>query len=277
MKKTILLKVELKVAKRIFIGLLLACALIFPQHNAKGNVTLGTAGDFAVLAGASVVNTGLSVIDGGDVGVSPSASISGFPPGTIVAPSTMQAGTALAAEGQTDLATAYNAAAALAPTRNLTGQNLGGLTLTPGTYFFSSTAQLTGTLMLNDLGNPNAQFVFQIGSTLTTAGNSSVITIGSGSNPDLNVYWQVGSSATLGTATAFEGNILALTSITATTGATDLDGRLLAENGTVTLDANTITVPSAGVTVGVSDTVSTFLLFGTGLAALFAFGRRFST
>jgi Ice-binding-like len=115
--------------------------------------------------------------------------------------------------------------------------------LTPGVYFFSSSAQLTGTLTLNDQGNPDAEFVFQIGSTLTTASGSSVVTINSGDSPGCNVFWQVGSSATLGTTTAFEGNILALTSITADTGATVLDGRLLARNGAVTLDSNTITVP----------------------------------
>jgi type VI secretion system secreted protein VgrG len=145
------------------------------------------------------------------------------------------------------LTTAYNQAAGLAPTQNLTGTDLGGLTLTPGVYFFSSSAQLTGTLKLNDLGNPNAQFVFQIGSTLTTASGSSVVTINGGNDPSMigcDVFWQVGSSATLGTTTAFEGNILALTSITADTSATDLDGRLLASTGAVTLDSNSINVPT---------------------------------
>ena len=113
-----------------------------------------------------------------------------------------------------------------APTQVLTGQNLGGMTLTPGVYFFASSAQLTGTLTLNNLGNPNAVFVFQIGSTLTTASASSVIF--SNSLTDSNVYWQVGSSATLGTTTAFEGNILALTSITLNTGATIGCGSALA-------------------------------------------------
>ena len=150
----------------------------------------------------------------------------------------MHAADAVALQAQNDLTTAYNAAAGLAPTQNLTGQDLGGLTLTPGVYFFSSSAQLTGTLTLNDLGDPNAQFVFQIGSTLTTASNSSVVTINGGSMPGCNVFWQVGSSATLGTGTAFEGHILALTSITLNTGATILDGSALARNGAVTLDTN---------------------------------------
>jgi hypothetical protein len=212
----------------------------FPMQ-AKADITLGTAGNFSVLAGSTVTNTGPSVINGGDVGVSPGSAISGFPPGTLVPPFTFHAGDAVAAQAQTDLTTAYNAATALAPTQVLTGQNLGGLTLLPGVYFFASTAQLTGVLTLNDLGNPNAQFVFQIGSTLTTASNSSVVTINGGSMPGCDVFWQVGSSATLGTGTAFEGHILALTSITLTTGATILDGSALARNGAVSLDTNSIT------------------------------------
>jgi hypothetical protein len=204
-------------------------------------VDLGTAGNFAVLAGSTITNTGPTVISGGNVGVSPGSAITGFPPGSVTPPSTLHAADAVTLQAQTDLTTAYNVAAGLAPTQDLTGQDLGGLTLVPGVYFFSSSAQLTGTLTLNDLGDPNAQFVFQIGSTLTTASNSSVVTINGGSMPGCDVFWQVGSSATLGTGTAFEGHILALTSITMTTDATILDGSALARNGAVTLDSNTIT------------------------------------
>jgi type VI secretion system secreted protein VgrG len=216
-------------------------ALASCPRQAKAEIVLGTAGDFAVLAGSTVTNTGLTVITGGNVGVSPGSAITGFPPGVIVPPFTTQAANALSLQAHNDLTTAYNAAAALTPTQNLTGQNLGGLVLTPGTYFFASSAQLTGTLVLNDEGNPNAQFVFQIGSTLTTATGSNVVTINDPSlKPGTNVFWQVGSSATLGTGTAFEGHILALTSITLTTGATILDGSALAINGAVTLDDNAI-------------------------------------
>jgi hypothetical protein len=166
--------------------------------------------------------------------------MTGFPPATITAPSTTEAADAVALAAQNDLTTAYNTAAALPATGTLTGQDLGGLTLVPGVYFFSSSAQLTGTLTLNDLGNPNALFVFQIGSTLTTASNSQVLTIDGGSDPGSNVFWQVGSSATLGTDTMFEGHILASASITLDTGASMLDGSALAMTGAVTLDDNNI-------------------------------------
>jgi len=119
----------------------------------------------------------------------------------------------------------------------LTGQDLGGLTLTPGVYHFDSSAQLTGTLRLDNSTNPNAVFVFQVGSTLTTASSSSVVLTG---GPDDNVFWEIGSSATLGTSTAFEGNILALTSITLNTRASIGCGSALARNGAVTLDTNFI-------------------------------------
>jgi hypothetical protein len=220
--------------------------------QAKAAVNLGTAGDFAVLAGSTVTNTGPSVIDGGDVGVSPGSAITGFPPGIVVPPFTMHAADGVALQAQNDLTTAYNAAAGLAPTQNLTGQDLGGMTLLPGVYFFMSSAQLTGTLTLNNLGDPNAEFVFQIGSTLTTASNSSVVTINGGPMPGCNVFWQIGSSATLGTGTAFEGHILALTSITMTTGSTILNGSALARNGAVTLDDNRII--TCGGTVAIDAT-----------------------
>ena len=143
-----------------------------------------------------------------------------------------------------DTTTAYNDLAGQTCTSDLTGQDLGGLTLVPGVYCFSSSAQLTGALTLDAEGDPNAVWVFQIGSTLTTASNSSVLLINGGQA--CNVFWQVGSSATLGTTTSFVGNILALTSITLNTGA-NVSGRALARNGAVTLDTNTISVAVCGV------------------------------
>jgi hypothetical protein len=205
------------------------------------NVDLGTADTFAVLAGSAVTNTGPSVV-GGDLGVSPGSAISGFPPGTVNG--TTHDADAVAGQAQNDLTTAYNFAAGESCGTNLTGQDLGGLTLTPGVYCFTSSAQLTGTLTLNSQGNPNAVFVFQIGSSLTTASASDVV-VSNGGEGD-NVFWQVGSSATLGTTTAFAGNILALTSITLTTGADIECGRALARNGAVTMDTNDVSIDTAG-------------------------------
>jgi len=203
---------------------------------AQSAPSLGAAQSFAVLGGSTVTNTGSSTING-DLGVSPGTAVTGFPPGLVVG-GTIHAADATALAAQNAVTTAYNNLASQACTQDLTGQDLGGKTLTAGVYCFATSAQLTGTLTLDAQGNGSAVFIFKVGSTLTTASGSSVVMINSGSV--CNVFWQVGSSATLGTATAFAGNILALTSITETTGAS-LTGRALARNGAVTLDTNTIT------------------------------------
>jgi uncharacterized protein with beta-barrel porin domain len=166
----------------------------------------------------------------------------GFPPGILVPPGAIHAGDAFAGQAQADLTTAYNSLAGRPSTANLTGQDLGGLVLTPGVYTFNSNAQLTGTLTLNAQGNPNAVFIFQVGSTLVTASSSRVNVIGGGQGT--NVFWQVGSSATLGTSTSFVGDILALTSITLNTGANIACGAALARTGAVTLDTNNISIGS---------------------------------
>jgi Ice-binding-like len=197
--------------------------------------SLGAAASFAVLGASTVTCTGASAITG-DVGVWPGSAITGFPPCTLTG--TLQAGNGVAKQAHNDATTAYNAlAGATCPTaNNLTGEDLGGLTLSPGVYCFSSSAQLTGTLNLTGGGI----YIFQIGSTLTTASGSSVlINNAQPCDASSDVFWQVGSSATLGTTTAFAGNILAFASITMTTGAT-LDGRAIALNGAVTMDTNTI-------------------------------------
>ena len=187
---------------------------------------LGVAESFAVLGGSAVTNTGPTSIVG-DLGVSPGTAVTGFPPGVVVN-GAIHANDAVAQQAQSDVTNAYNNLAGQAPDTDLTGQDLGGMTLVPGVYLFTSSAQLTGTLTFDAQGDPDAVFVVQIGSTLTTASASSVVVINGGS--DCNVFWQVGSSATLGTGSDIAGNILALTSITMTTGAT-LSGRALARNG----------------------------------------------
>ena len=201
---------------------------------------------FAVLGGSTVTNTGPTVVNG-NLGVSPGSAVTGFPPGIING--ALHTADAAAAMAQSDLATVYNKLANTACNTDLSGQDLGGLTLTPGTYCFSTSAQLTGTLTLDAQGNPNAVFLFKIGSTLTTASASSVLLINSASS--CGVFWQVGSSATLGTGTALQGNIVALASITLNTGA-NATGRLLARNGAVTLDSNQVTVCSGGPGLPVS-------------------------
>jgi len=210
-------------------------------------VNLATAQPFVVLSGAGVTNTGPSVLNG-DLGVSPGTSLTGFgAPATVNG--AVHANDGVAAQAQADLTTAYNVAAgqAISPGNELTGQNLGGLTLTPGAYGFSSSAGLTGQLTLDAQGNPNAQFVFVIGTTLITESASSVI-LTNGASP-CNVYWKVGSSATFGSGTAFEGNVLALETISMTSGVTFL-GRALARNGEVTLDNDVLTVPKCSTGSG---------------------------
>ncbi len=197
-------------------------------------VDLGTATAFSVLAGQSVTNTGPTTV-GGDLGVSPGTSVTGFPPGTVLGAT--HVADATAATAQTDLTTAYNDAAGRTPAASVSG-DIGGQTLTPGVYNSTSTLGITGTLTLDGQGDPNAVFIIQVGSALTTA-SASVVNLTNGTQA-CNVFWQVGSSATLGNASTFQGTLLALTSITVNTGV-QLLGRALARNGSVTLDTDTIT------------------------------------
>ena len=204
-------------------------------------IPLGAAAGCAILAGSTVTNTGPTVITGGDVCLSPGSSVVGFPPGT-VSGSIRVPPDPIPAQAQLDLTTAYNNLAGKPGGASLPG-DITGLTFTPGIYKNASSVGLlssAGQVTLNGLGDANAVFIFQIGSTLTTATSSQVIL--SGGTQAKNVYWQVGSSATLGLSSVFNGNILALTSITLNNGAT-LHGRALARNGAVTLDSNPVTVP----------------------------------
>ena len=196
---------------------------------------LGSADSYAVLGASTVTNTGPTVLSG-NLGLAPGTSITGFLPGTVTNGATyVNADAELAQAGAL---AGYVSLAALAPTHTLTGQDLGALTLFPGVYFYASSAQLTGPLTLDFEGFNNADVVFQIGSTLTTASDASVIVVNQGLND--NLYWQVGSSATLGTGTQFAGDILANTSITLNTGADITCGSAIALHGAVTLDTNVI-------------------------------------
>ncbi|MEN3315477.1 MAG: hypothetical protein V7605_1711, partial [Acidimicrobiaceae bacterium] len=221
---------------------------------AQGAIDLGTANTFAVLAGSTVTNTGPSVVSG-DLGVSPGSAVTGFtgPPNGTIVNGTLHATDGPAQTAQSDLTTAYNAAAALTPCTDETGKVLGqdigtvATPLLPGVYCFSSSAQLTGSLHLSGAGT----YVFQIGTTLTTAPGSSVVLDSNASSCD--VFWQVGSSATIDTTTQFVGTVMANASISVNNGAV-IDGRLLARTGQVSLINDTITAPTCAATTTTSST-----------------------
>jgi hypothetical protein len=239
-------------ARRTFavagVGLLsLVTLLAFSSNDAFAAtaVNLGSATPYAVLAGTTVTNTGPTVITG-DVGLSPGTAITGFPPG--IASGTIIAADAGSLAAQNSSTTAFGVASGETSTSTVAGGILGGgAPLVPGVYTSGSSLQVNGTLTLNGGGDANAVFIFQAGSTLTTASSSSIVLTGGAQA--CNVFWTVGSSATLGTTTNFVGNILALTSITMNSGAT-IQGSVLAQNGAVTLDDNTISIATCAVTGG---------------------------
>lgn len=206
------------------------------QTVVQDSVSIAGASNFAILAGSEITNIGATNITG-DIGLSPGTSVGGFPPGILNG--TLYINGVLAEQAKLDLVTAYN---------NLTGRtstdmvtlsgNVGGLTLTPGLYMStSSLAVSSGDLTFDALGNPDAIFIIQIASSLTTTSGRQVFLTGGALAS--NIYWQVGSSATFGTTSVFKGKVLAMESITFKTGAT-LDGQALTRTGAITLEGNTI-------------------------------------
>lgn len=220
-----------------FVVALALAVLLIGSSRASAQVapSLGAAQSFAVLGGSTVTNTGSTVVTG-DLGLSPGTAVTGFPPGVVVSGSIYAAG-AVAQNAQNAATTAYNSLVAQGCTLDLTGQDLGNRTLTSGVYCYSAAAQMTGTLTLNGQGNSNSVFIIKIGSALTTASGATMVLINGASA--CNVFFQITTSATLGTSTRLEGTLIALTSITLTTGAR-INGRAIARNGAVTLDTNTV-------------------------------------
>jgi hypothetical protein len=232
-------------------GVVLAVTGVPADAAIVATVPLATSASYAVLAGSTVTNTGGSVLNG-SLGLAPGTSITGFPPGQVVPPGTTDNANAAAQQAQSDLTAAYINAAGR-PIDGTTTADLGNLILQGGVYAGPSKGalSLTGPLTLDGAGNASSVFIFQTNSTLTTASGSTVNLINGAQ--ECNVFWQVGSSATLGTGSTLVGNVLALTSITVTNGVT-VRGRALARNGAVTLDTDTFTSPTCNTTQQVTTT-----------------------
>jgi hypothetical protein len=269
--------------RRIAAGVLLVGALLLSQRTPSAlafenpaAVNLGSASTFTVLAGATVTNTGPTVISaapgvGGNLGVSPGSAVTGFGPGVVTPPGAIHAGDSVAAAAVNDASAAYTDLQSRAADITFGPiQDIGGMEFGPGVYNNPSSFAITGTVTLNGGGNPDAIFIFQAGSTLGTAA-SSVVALINGAQA-CNVYWAVGSSATLGATSAFNGTIVALTSATVGAGA-NIQGRILAGSGditgAVTLDSDLIHTPACAPISGVAQ-APLLGRFGTG-AALAAF------
>ena len=269
------------------------CMALLGPLPAVAASLLGSAQSFAVLGHETVTNAHSAPNPGtqiyGDLGVTPGSSVTGFYPDGVVSGGSIHINDGIAQLALADTLSAYTTLANLPSVANLSGHVLGSLgyeSLTPGVYHFDSSAQLTGNLVLDFTGNPNGTFVFQIGSSLTTASDSAVQVINGNSNS--GVYWQVGSSATLGVDSQFAGNILALASVSLDPRAQILCGRAFAITGAVTLTDNLISNNCSaeafghnrfdfgsqgysGELVAVVPEPSTFLLLALGVAGLAAF------
>jgi Ice-binding-like len=213
---------------------ILALLAVSQPAAAAEVIPLGEAAQVAILGGSTVTNAGPTMVVG-NLALSPGVSVTGFPPGTISGGS-IHINDALATQAHADAFTAYTQVAGETLTTDLSGMNLGGMLLTPGVYHFDTTAQLTGALMLDTGGDPDAAFHFQIGTTLATDPLSTITLLNGDS---VNIFWQVGTSATIGSDSMFIGNLIADQSISVELGAM-VDGRLLAINAAVTLNTNTI-------------------------------------
>jgi len=214
-------------------------------------INLGTADKFALLGASGITNVSAHTFIIGDVGSSPTPTVTGIKPSQVKGHLYLKS-SPVTARAQRSLTVAYNQAAGATCRTNLTGKNLGGKKLIPGVYCFDTAAQLTGTLKLNAQGNPNAQWIFQIGTTLTTATNSKVVVnLGGKGGRGCNVYWQVGSSATVGKGSILVGKIMALSSITLNGGV--LRGKALARTGAISISTQETVDGPPCVTAGAVD------------------------
>ncbi len=251
--------------------LILGLASLFSAFATAQTVPLGSATSFGVLAASAITNVGPTIVNG-DLGIHPNnaSSVTGFtfstPPGPGIVNGVTHFADAVALQAQTDATTAFNTLAGLPCTATIPA-DLGGMTLTPGVYCSTSSMGLTGAVTLNGQNDPAARFVFKVGSALTTASGASVNVINGAQS--CNIFWQVGSSATLGTGTSFRGTVIAFSSVTVTTGTT-VNGRTIARTGAVTADSASISVCTVGGGTNPPPTSTPVPALGVGFALLMA-------